>query len=83
VSWPPVSADPVPHPAATLTKAHRLTIGPHGIVARLNNRTYSPVLRTAKIPPVPIPWWNDRTLTIEIGPPNPDIGIDSLYENPS
>jgi hypothetical protein len=29
------------------------------------------VLRTAKIPPVPIPWWNDRTLTIEIGPPNP------------
>lgn len=49
----------------------RLTIGPHGIIARLNNRTYSPVLRTAKIPPIAIPWWNDRTLTIEIGPPNP------------
>ncbi len=47
----------------------RLTIGPDGIVARLNNRTYSPVLRTAKLPPVTIPWWNDRTLTIEIGPP--------------
>jgi transposase len=49
----------------------RLTINPDGIVARLNNRTYSPVLRTAKIPPTPIPWWNNRTLTIEIGPPNP------------
>ena len=49
----------------------QLTIGPDGIVARLNNRTYSPVLRTAKIPPVEVPWWNGRTLTIEIGPPNP------------
>jgi hypothetical protein len=29
------------------------------------------VLRTAKIPSTNIPWWNDRTLTIEIGPPNP------------
>lgn len=49
----------------------RLTITPDGIVARLNNRTYSPVLRTAKIPPIAIPWWNDRTLTIEIGQPTP------------
>lgn len=47
----------------------QLTIHPDGIVARLNNRTYSPVLRTAEIPPVQIPWWNNRTLTIEIGPP--------------
>jgi hypothetical protein len=47
----------------------RLTIHPDGITARLNNRTYSPVLRTAKIPPTAIPWWNDRTLTIEIGSP--------------
>jgi len=49
----------------------QLTITPDGITARLNNRTYSPVLRTAKIPPIAIPWWNDRTLAIEIGPPNP------------
>jgi hypothetical protein len=27
------------------------------------------VLRTAKLPPVTIPWWNNRTLTIEIGQP--------------
>lgn len=49
----------------------RLTITPDGITARLNNRTYSPVLRTAKLPTVQIPWWNNRTLTIEIGQPTP------------
>jgi hypothetical protein len=47
----------------------RITIHPDGITAKLNNRTYSPVLRTAKLPPVTIPWWNNRTLTIEIGQP--------------
>jgi hypothetical protein len=42
--------------ATTLVSTRgRLTINPDGIVARLNNRTYSPVLRTAKIPPTPIP----------------------------
>lgn len=49
----------------------RLTIHPDGIVAHLNNRTYSPVLRTAQLPPVQIPWWGGRTLTIEIGQPTP------------
>jgi transposase len=49
----------------------RVTLGPDGIVARLDNRTYSPVLRTAQLPPVEIPWWNGRTLTIEIGQPTP------------
>ena len=49
----------------------QLTINPDGSVARRNNRTYSPVLRTASIPPTPIPRWNNRTLTIQIGPPNP------------
>jgi hypothetical protein len=29
------------------------------------------VLRTAQLPPVEIPWWNGRTLTIEIGQPTP------------
>jgi hypothetical protein len=49
----------------------RLTIAPDGIVAQLKNRTYSPVLRTAAISPVTIPWWNGRTLTIQIGQPTP------------
>jgi transposase len=49
----------------------RLTATPDGIVARLNNRTYSPVLRTAQLPPVDIPWWGGRTLTFEIGQPTP------------
>jgi transposase len=49
----------------------KLTITPQGITARLNNRTYSPVLRTANLPPIDIPWWNGRTLTIQIGQPTP------------
>ena len=49
----------------------RVTLRPDGITAHLNNRTYSPVLRTAQLPPVEIPWWNGRTLTIEIGQPTP------------
>ena len=49
----------------------RLTATPDGIVARLNNRTYSPVLRTAQLPPIDIPWWGGRTLTFEIGQPTP------------
>lgn len=49
----------------------RLTITPDGITARLNNRTYSPVLRTAQLPTVHIPWWGQRTLTFEIGQPVP------------
>ena len=52
------------------TRGH-LAIVPDGILARPRDRTYSPVLRTAKIPPTPTFWWNDRTLTIEIGPPSP------------
>jgi hypothetical protein len=51
-----------------------LTIGPHGITARLNNRSYSPVLRHTQLAPVDLPWWNDRTLTIEIGQPHANQG---------
>jgi hypothetical protein len=50
----------------------RLTITPDGITARLNNRTYSPVLRTAELPSIDIPWWNHRTLTFQIGQPTPE-----------
>lgn len=49
----------------------RLTITDDGITARLNNRTYSPVLRTAELPTVEIPWWNGRTLDLQIGQPTP------------
>jgi hypothetical protein len=37
----------------------------HTIVARLNRRTYSPVLRQAEIPKVAVPWWGGRTLRFE------------------
>jgi transposase len=40
------------------------TIHNHGdhLVVRLNRRAYSPVLRSADLPPTPIPWWGGRTL---------------------
>jgi hypothetical protein len=36
-----------------------------GIVVRLNRRTYSPVLRSADIPEVAVPWWGGRHLRFE------------------
>jgi hypothetical protein len=35
------------------------------IVVRLNRRTYSPVLRTADIPNIAVPWWGGRQLHFE------------------
>ena len=35
------------------------------IVVRLNRRTYSPVLRSADIPNIAVPWWGDRQLHFE------------------
>ncbi len=35
------------------------------IVVRLNRRTYSPVLRSADIPEVAVPWWGGRRLRFE------------------
>jgi hypothetical protein len=35
------------------------------ITVRLNRRTYSPVLRSADIPHVAVPWWGGRTLHFE------------------
>jgi hypothetical protein len=35
------------------------------IVVRLNRRTYSPVLRSAHIPEVAVPWWSGRHLRFE------------------
>jgi transposase len=43
------------------------TIHNHGdrIVVRLNRRAYSPVLRSADLPPTVVPWWGGRTLHYE------------------
>lgn len=41
-----------------------LNRGDH-LVVRLNRRTYSPVLRSADIPEVAIPWWGGRHLRFE------------------
>ena len=35
------------------------------IIVRLNQRTYSPVLRQADLPTTTVPWWNNRQLRFE------------------
>jgi hypothetical protein len=35
-------------------------------VARIAERTYSPVLRSADLPEVEVPWWDGRRLRFEI-----------------
>lgn len=39
-----------------------LNPGNDTIVVHLNRRTYSPVLRSANIPDITVPWWGGRTL---------------------
>jgi hypothetical protein len=38
---------------------------PNHITVRLNRRTYSPVLRSADIPQITVPWWHGRQLRFE------------------
>jgi transposase len=47
------------------TRGH-LTLGPTEVVARLARRTYSPVLRSADLPDVEVPWWGGRRLRYEL-----------------
>jgi transposase len=44
----------------------QLTLGPTEVVARIAERTYSPVLRSADLPEVEVPWWGGRRLRFEI-----------------
>jgi len=42
-----------------------VTLSPREIVARLRSRTYSPVMRSADLPVVEVPWWGGRTLRFD------------------
>src|SRR5215211_190302 len=44
----------------------QLILGPTEVVARIAERTYSPVLRSADLPEVEVPWWGGRRLRFEI-----------------
>jgi hypothetical protein len=46
------------------TSGH-ITIEPDQVTCRLNSRTYSPIMRTADLPPIEIPWWNGRQLRFQ------------------
>lgn len=42
-----------------------VTLGPEEVVVRLRSRTYSPVMRSAGLPELRVPWWGDRRLRFE------------------
>lgn len=42
-----------------------VTLGPEKVVVRLRSRTYSPVMRSAGLPEVSVPWWGGRRLRFE------------------
>jgi hypothetical protein len=45
-----------------------VVLGPGEVVARLGERTYSPVLRSAELPTIEVPWWEGRRLRFELPP---------------
>jgi hypothetical protein len=47
------------------TRGH-LTLGPDQVIAHLARRTYSPVLRSADLPEVQVPWWGGRRLRFDL-----------------
>jgi hypothetical protein len=48
-----------------ISTSGQITIGPHDITCRLNSRTYSPIMRSADLPDLEIPWWNGRQLRFQ------------------
>ena len=48
-----------------ISTSGQITIEPHQITCRLNSRTYSPIMRSAQLPPIEIPWWNNRRLRFQ------------------
>jgi transposase len=45
-----------------LSTTGHITIGPDEVIAELDSRTYSPVMRTANLPTIQVPWWSGRRL---------------------
>jgi hypothetical protein len=48
-----------------ISTSGQITIEPHQVTCRLNSRTYSPIMRSADLPPIEIPWWNGRDLRFQ------------------
>lgn len=48
-----------------LSTGGTITTTDQEIIVRLNQRTYSPVLRQADLPTTTVPWWNNRQLRFE------------------
>jgi hypothetical protein len=67
-----------------ISTAGWVTLGPKEVVVRLRSRTYSPVMRSAGLPEVRVPWWGVRRLRFEFDS-SADIakvGVNSLFGSP-
>ena len=56
-----------PHPVwrRFISTPGQITIAPDEITCRLNSRTYSPIMLTAELPDLPIPWCENRPLRFQ------------------
>jgi hypothetical protein len=63
---PATPPPPQHHLAPLVSTSGQVTLGPTEVVARIAERTYSPVLRSADLPEVEVPWWGGRRLRFEI-----------------
>jgi hypothetical protein len=52
--------------ATFVSTSGQITLAPTEVVARISERTYSPVLRSADLPEIQVPWWEGRRLRFEI-----------------
>ena len=48
-----------------ISTSGKITIEPHQITCRLKSRTYSPIMRSADLPNLEIPWWGGRHLRLQ------------------
>jgi len=64
------------------TKGH-ITLGPTEVVAQIAERTYSPVLRSADLPEVEVPWVGWAPAALRDRRRQDQVGLNSLFENRS
>ena len=48
-----------------ISTSGQITIAADHVTCRLNSRTYSPIMRSAELPPIEIPWWDGRQLRFQ------------------
>jgi hypothetical protein len=50
-----------------ISTSGQITIEPHQVTCRLASRTYSPIMRSAELSAIEIPWWNSCNRRLQSG----------------